>query len=244
MGEIECRVAICDDEIRIGRLLKKKLLEFSMRHNVEYKVTLFQDGRHLLDSLKAGEQFDLIFLDVQMPGINGIDTAAEIRRSSRDVILVFLSSYKEYVFETFKVQAFRYLLKPLKDEDFEEVMESVYSQWARDDRLEYSFQNEYYSVSFNDILYIDGMRGKIWIHTADQVYRWRGALSLIAEDLRDREFFLIHRSYLINMKKIVQYNSQQVILENGEKLPISKHRYNEFRKEYIRLWGELFSFRA
>ncbi len=243
MNDIMHNIAICDDEIQIGKLLKQKLVDYSMHHNVDYNITLFQEGMSLLQKLEAGEPFDLIFLDVQMPGLNGIEVASEIRKINKDVMLVFLSSYKEYVFESFKVQAFRYLLKPLKDEAFKEVMDAVYEQYGIEERLEYSFQNEHFSINYRDILYIEGMRGKIWLHCKkQQTYRWRGALSTLAEELKTRGFFLIHRSYLINMKKIIRYNSQEVIMEDGQSLPISKHRYNEFRKEYILLWGETLPF--
>lgn len=243
MHGTECKTAICDDEIQIGQLLQKKLLEYSMQHEVDYMISVYQSGRELLDAMDRDGPFDLIFLDVQMPVLNGLETAAELRKKYKDTVLIFLSSYKDYVFDSFKVQAFRYLLKPLKDEELQEVLDTLCRQWNREDRLNYSFQNEHYSVAYSDILYIEGMRGKIWIHCTGETCRWRGSLSVMAVDLQEKGFFLIHRSYLINMRRIVRYNSQEVEMENGQILPVSKLKYNDFRKEYIRIWGESLPFR-
>ncbi|MDO4623552.1 MAG: LytTR family DNA-binding domain-containing protein [Eubacteriales bacterium] len=231
------QIAICDDEVEIGKLIEKKILEYSVRYGIEYRIQIFRSGRELLDNINGNT--DILFLDVEMPGLNGIETAVELRKRDQEIKIVYLSGFREYVFESFKVQAFRYLLKPLKDSDFKEVMDELCKPEETSQYLSYTFGSEHYSINFKDILYIEGMRGKIFIHCADAVYRWRGALSVLYDEMNLREYhlFLIHQSYVINMDKIIRYNSKEVVLEGNLEIPISKHRLNEFKQEYIRLWG-------
>ncbi len=231
-------IAICDDEVQIGKLIEKKFLEYAIRHNIEYQIQVFHDGQSLLQHLK--EKTDLLFLDIEMPGLNGIETAAELRKKNKDIKIIFLSAYREYVFESFKVRTFRYLLKPLKDEDFEEVMDELMHQDEEENYLVYSFRGAHYSISYNDILYIEGMRGKIVIHCTNGEYRWRGALSMIYEEMNMKLYhmFQIHQSFIVNMDKIIHYNSKEVVLDGNRVVPISKHRLDDFKKEYIRLWGD------
>lgn len=237
MEEGVYRIAICDDEQQIRKLLEKKILDYAMQNDMDYRIQVYENGKELID--RFDEQTDILFLDIEMPQMNGMEAAAQLRKQYKQVKIIFLSAFREYVFESFKVQAFRYLLKPLRDEEFKEVMDELVGKAGDRERLEYTFGNENISISYQDIIYIEGMRGKIFIHTTRGTFRWRGALSVLYEEqaLQEHQLFLIHRSYVINMNKILRYSSQEVILEGDHKVPISKYRINDFKAEYIRLFG-------
>ncbi|MDO4615580.1 MAG: LytTR family DNA-binding domain-containing protein [Lachnospiraceae bacterium] len=230
------RIIICDDELQIGQLVQRKLIEYGMRRDIEIKTTIFTDAANMLRALP--EQADLIFLDVEMPNMDGITAAAEVRKKLPDVNIIFLSGHKEYVFETFRVQAFRYLLKPLKEEELEEALDAIIVLRNHEERLEYRFQDENWSIPYRSIVYFEGMRGKIWIYcTGGKTYRWRGAMGEIAEKMKGRGFVMVHQSYVINMKKIHRYNSREIEMEGGAKIPISRLRLNDFKREYIKIIG-------
>lgn len=157
------RIAICDDEQQIRKLLEKKILDYAMQNDMDYRIQVYENGKELID--RFDEQTDILFLDIEMPQMNGMEAAAQLRKQHKQVKIIFLSAFREYVFESFKVQAFRYLLKPLRDEEFKEVMDELVGKAGDRDRLEYTFGNENISISYQDIIYIEGMRGKIFIHT-------------------------------------------------------------------------------
>ncbi len=170
--------------------------------------------------------------------MDGMTLAAELRKTFPEAVIIFLSGHKEYVFDSFRVKAFRYLLKPLKDEDLEEAMNAIFDLRENEDRLEYRFQDENWSIPYRDILYFEGMRGKIWIYCRDgKIYRWRGAMATLADELKGRDFVMVHQSYIINMHRIHKYNSKEVEMDGGATIPISKMRLNSFKKEYVKLWG-------
>lgn len=232
------RIAICDDEKQICELLKEKIEKYFFSKDMEFSIQIFFNGEEVLRSdLNA---IDILFLDVDMPGRNGMETAKAIRKQNKEMIIVFLTAYSEFVFESFKVDAFRYLIKPVNNQELCETLDAVCDKFSEtEDILTFQFQNETYRIKYSDIIYIEGMRDKIWLYCKDRTYRWRGTMKNLEEILEDKNFFQIHRSYIINMSKIKKYNSQKITLEGGYEVPVSKYRLNEFKEEYIRFWSKI-----
>lgn len=235
---LNLHIAICDDESQICEVMHDKLQKYYFSENVNLSIQTFASGEKLLES--DFDRFDVLFLDVDMPGINGLKTAKEIRKKNKDMIIIFLTAYSEFVFESFKVDAFRYLIKPVKDDELSETLEAVRKKLCEpEEYLSFQFQNEMYSIRYSDIIYMEGMRDKIWIYCKDKTYRWRGTFRNLNGMLKNRGFFQVHRSYIINMNKIQKYSSGSVFLEGGYEVPISKYRLNAFREEYIKLWSRV-----
>ena len=232
-------IAICDDERQICQLLQNKIERYYFSQDLPFNIHIYEDGNNLLESNL--NKIDVLFLDIDMPGKNGMEIANEIRRFNKDLLIVFLTAYSEYVFESFKVDTFRYLLKPLDDQELVEVLDAALDkiQIDKDEYLNFHFQGEIYSMRYKDIIYIEGMKDKIWIHCTNETYRWRGALKNLQELLKDKGFFQVHRSYIINMDKIQRYNSKIVYLEGNKEVPISRYKLDAFKEEYIRFWSKV-----
>lgn len=232
------RIAICDDEKQIRELLKDKIQKYYFSKSITFSIALFENGEKVLEY--DLDQIDVLFLDVDMPGRNGMQIAKLIREKNKDMLIVFMTAYSEFVFESFKVDAFRYLVKPVKNKELTETLEAVSDSFnEEEERLSFQFQNEMYSIRYSDIVYIEGMRDKIWIHCKEHTYRWRGTLKNLCDMLNGKGFFQVHRSYIINMSKIQKYNSQYVLLDGNSEVPISKYRLNEFKEEYIKYWSKI-----
>ncbi len=232
------RIAICDDEKKICDLIKNKVESYYSSQGMEFDIRVFYNGEEVLawdlDSI------DVLFLDVDMPGKNGLEVAKLIRERNKEVLIVFMTAYSEFVFESFKVDAFRYLVKPVECQELKETLDAIGRKFEEtQDVLTFQFQNETFRIKCSDIIYIEGMRDKIWIYCKDQTYRWRGTMKYLTDLLEDRHFFQVHRSYIINMKKIKKYNSQTITLEGGYEVPISKYRLNEFKEAYIGFWSKI-----
>lgn len=232
-------IAICDDERQICQLLQNKIERYYFSQDLPFNIHIYEDGNNLLESNL--NKIDVLFLDIDMPGKNGMEIANEIRRFNKDLLIVFLTAYSEYVFESFKVDTFRYLLKPLDDQELVEVLDAALDkiQIDKDEYLNFHFQGEIYSMRYKDIIYIEGMKEKIWIHCTNETYRWRGALKNLQELLKDKGFFQVHRSYIINMDKIQRYNSKIIYLEGNKEVPVSRYKLDAFKEEYIRFWSKV-----
>lgn len=232
------RIAICDDEKMIVDILEEKLQRYSIAHGQELHIQRYYSGEELLaDDISQAE---LLFLDISMPGLNGMETAKEIRKFNTSIKIVFLTSYSEFVFESFKVEAFRYLLKPLKEQELIETLDALREDADNpDEYFSFTFNNEKYNIRYKDIIYVEGMRDKLWIICHGGTYRWLGTMKGIAKELEGRGFFQVHRSYIINMDKVKSYTSQSVHLEEDYDVPISKYRLNEFKEEYLQHWSKI-----
>lgn len=233
------KIAICDDESRVREVLKDKIEKYYFPQSIDFTIQTFENGGELLEH--DLDSINVLFLDVDMPGLNGMETAAEVRKVNKTMLIVFLTAYSEFVFESFKVDAFRYLLKPIKESELAEVLQAVQDKLYVDDVecLNFQFQSEMYHIRYSDVIYIECIHDKIWLHCKDGDYRWRGALKNLKELLTGKGFFQIHRSYIINMNMIRKYNSQAVLLEEDCEIPISRYKLNAFKEEYIRFWSKV-----
>lgn len=231
-------IAICDDNEKICDYLEDKILAYAIRMNLECSIRKYNQGSSILQDMDKNT--DVLFLDIEMPGMNGMDTARNLRRSNKDILIIFLTAYEQFVFESFKVGAFQYLLKPLKDSAFNETMDAVCEKlFQPDDVLTLHFNNQIFTVRYREILYIEVMRGKLFLYCDNQTYRYSGTLDELEKALEGHDFFRIHRSYLINIGRIGSYDNNHIVMENGDEIPISKYRRNAFKEEYIRYWSKI-----
>lgn len=235
---LSMRIAICDDESQICELMRNKIQKYYFASDIDLHIRTFDSGEKVLES--DLNSIDVLFLDVDMPVIDGLETARVIRERNEDMIIVFLTAYSEFVFESFKVDAFRYLIKPVKDNELAETLEAVQKKLCESEEyLNFQFNNEMYSIKYSEIIYIEGARDKIWIYCKDKTYRWRGTLKNFNKMLKGKGFFQVHRSYIINMNKIRRYSSGSVCLEGDYEVPISRYRLDDFKEEYIKLWSKV-----
>lgn len=224
-------ILICDDNASARRSLKEKLIEYQFLRNRDYIIREYSSGEELIHEGYTGT--GILFLDIKMRGINGIETAKQIRKVNSDLIIVFLTAYKEYVFEGYKVNAFRYLLKPIDREELIETMDSIERMLKKsDDILLLSFGKEKYRIRINKIMFVEVRGRKIWVHCEDIEYRSVGSLEKLEERLKNYSFFRVHKSYLVNLEQIIKFDNQNVYFENEKIVPMSRLRFQEFKREY------------
>ncbi len=225
-------IAVVDDE----EAIREQINNFIKKRNPDFNISGFATGEELL---AAEKDFDMIFLDIQMEGISGIEVARTFRQSGVDVVLIFITGIKEYVFEAFDVSAFHYLLKPIEEQKFLEVLsraaEEVRKRKGQKERQIFiRAKNQGYTLSLNSILYIESRGKKVEIHTSDMedVIASYITMDELERQLRD-SFYRCHRGYLVNMAHIARYDSDSIFLSNGEKVYLTRKKHNEFVKAYM-----------
>ena len=223
-------IAICDDEKQIREQIQEMI-----RKQLPGCVTeVFASGEELLDSQFP---YDILFLDIQMEGLDGIETAREIRRRKEDVILIFITAIREYVFDAFDVAAFHYLLKPVSEKKFINVFERAVREVhqrekAHIKKLLIRTRNRNVTVPVKDIYYIESQRRKVGIHTIKEVIEIYATMSELEEQLGDT-FYRCHRGYLVNMAYITEYKSDFIQICTGDIIYMSKEKYPDFVKAYM-----------
>lgn len=231
------RIAICDDEKEIRDFIAGKVGE----QFPTAEILSFPSGEELL---REEEGFELLFLDIQMPGKNGIETARELRRKNPEGLLIFITALEEYVFQSFDVGAFHYLVKPLSMEKFREVLAMAKSRLSAAKEPSEEAQrkshcllvksgSEHIRVNWEDIVYAEVFNRKVMLHRKNSDTEYYGKLSAL-EKLAGSGFFRVHRSYLVNLQYIDKYDSAALWLENGAFVPIARQKYAEFVRQYLR----------
>ena len=228
------QIAICDDEQEVWGLLEKKIKEVCP----DAKLWFYRSGEELL---LADQRIDILFLDIQMPGINGMKAAEEFRKKNKKTVIIFVTALEEYVFQAFDVRAFHYLVKPFEDEKFKDILVKAIEQSRQSEGLEQIKQEERYlliktggihtKIFLKDIIYAEVFNRKVIIHSVKDKIEYYGRMSALEKQLGE-DFFRPHRAYLVHFQYVVSYDAAMVKLEEGAVL-MAKQKYSEFIKRYM-----------
>lgn len=226
------RIAICDDEKFFRSELKTQLDKYADMFGCDFAYTEFASGEQLLAS---GIEFDLIFMDQQMNSINGIDTVDRLRKRSDKTAVIFISSFRDAVFDSLRVQTHRFLVKPL---DFNELCEALDSFLERYNSEAFILAGDEDNdimkrISEYDIIYAEADNTYCRVVTVGGCYLYRSTLSELAKSVRSDFFYRAHRSYLVNMNYIENYSRSEIVFENGEKALLTKTKHLDFQKKYM-----------
>lgn len=230
-------IAVCDDDLIECCNMAGRIKDIMEEMKIPCIIRQFRSGRELLQAL---ESFDIVFLDIIMQELDGMKTAQIFREKAFDKILIFVSSSREYVFEAYDVEAFQYLLKPVEDRKLKSVLQkAVFKTESRSqDFIIVSRERQKKKIVLDDIYYFEIKGRMVDVHERGGIFTYYEQIGDLENKLCDKGFFRCHKSYLINLKYVDGYNRQEVILENGEKIVITKRRYNQFVQEVFKVMRE------
>ncbi|MBQ1993566.1 MAG: response regulator transcription factor [Lachnospiraceae bacterium] len=213
------KIAICDDELEYLNLAKKQIEE--AYKSLDIMVYLFRDGRKLLDSVRK-TKYDLIILDIEMPSLDGLSVARKLRELGEQTALVFLTSHVEYALKGYEVNALRYLTKPVKKEQLAEIINHLLEQRAKIKKIMLKAEDEVILVSVDDVIYMEASNQDICVVTKDGCYMRRYNIRDYEEELERYYFVRCHRSYLVNLAHIAKISGKDIMLDNGDMIPLSR----------------------
>ena len=227
------KFAVCDDEQTLRRELSDKI----RLHFPGAAVTEFTSGGELLASSGG---FDIIFLDIGMDGLDGMQTARELRSNGCHAVIIFVTAFEDRVFDAFDVGAFNFLVKPVSDDRFEEVLKKAaescsHADAANKDERCITVKSGRVStkLALSEIMYAEVLDRKLTLHTINGEVEYYGRLSEL-ENCTDDSFFRTHRAYLINLRYLEKYTSSEATMENGDKVLLAKQRYSALVRAYMR----------
>ncbi|MFD0586954.1 LytR/AlgR family response regulator transcription factor [Paenibacillus sp. GCM10027627] len=237
------RVAVCDDEEKQRELVKSMLIALSVKANIDFEIQLFSSGEQLLSHYEQGEpSFHILILDIEMSGINGIQTARKIRGLKKlDEGIIFLTSYPEYMVESFDVMTFQYLIKPVAPSVMEEKIIKLCQYFKSLDKKFMIIKSGYDEVvlKHDDLICIEAaksltMKSKLIFTATNGTYESKGIISEYASALRDHSFLQIHRSIIINLLHVRKFSSGEVHMASGLELPIGRSKIKEVKDVYTK----------
>lgn len=226
------KIAICDDESTFLDNIEMFVKKYEKERGTQIFLKKYLSGLDLEDSLNL--KFDIVFLDINMPGINGMELAKGIRKKDEHTIIMFLTSLKEYVFEGYQVEASGYLTKPISYKRFSSELDRVAKKVLRDSALFISIKNnnDYFNINCCSIYYFDVVNRIINIHTADTTYLCSNkTLQNFEKELDPYLFFRCYNSVIINLMYVESIKGYEISLINGEKMPLSRSKKKDLLKK-------------
>ena len=216
-------VAICEDERYILEELRRKVEKYINRKSLDASIKTFMSGEELL---KAKKKFDIILLDLMLPGIDGLEVARQISCRSR---IIFVTSYREYAVEAFDANAVHYLVKPVTGERLFLALDRAVNQTEQMDNQSLTLMKSGKTqvIFIRDILYCEVFNHQVRIHTVHGTYDYFGTLDMLETKL-DERFFRCHRSFVVNMSCVAGQEKGVASLTNGERIFISRRKQTDF----------------
>lgn len=227
------RVAICDDNLTICSDLECIVLKFQEEFFINTEVEVFYSGIELFEYLNKGNSFDLIFLDIEMDYLNGIQLGKNIRTKMDDYVtkIVYISSKDGYDRQLFDVQPMHFLSKPLTSQKvIEDLLLAVKLLNKVDSVFTYKFRNDTYKLPIKDILYFESMDREIKAVTLKENVLFYSTMGAVLSQVFNYQFIQIHRSYIVNYIHITKFEYDKVLMTNSDYLPISQGNRKKVRK--------------
>ena len=223
------RIAVCDDDESAVSFLRELIESYP-------KQKLSADGYSSgEDLLRTRNIYDLIFLDIDMKGIDGIETARRIRIHDRKVKIVYVTSYKEYAGKAFSVHAFGYLLKPVKQEKIWKQIEDALL-WQEEEapevkQVEFTAVEGLVRLPVDMIYYFEYQNRRIYMKAKDTTYEMRGKISDIACRMEEYGFSVPHKSFVVNLYHVKNIKGYEILMMNGEWIPLSQKQAVQFKEK-------------
>ncbi len=230
------RIAVCDDEQAECELMEKYIREWAACRAYQALVLSFSGGEALLQAFFQ-KGFDLVLLDIQMQGTDGMSAARRIRAADPDAGIFFVTGYEDYLAEGYEVEAFRYLLKPLRREKLWEALDLFLIRRMRDQRYwTVETPEGQKRVALTEILYLESFGHTCLMHTLEERFLVKKGISEIEKELEilGLSVFRTHRSYLVNLAQVTAVGWDRATLAGGSEVPVSRTQYQGLNRAFIR----------
>lgn len=223
------KIAVCDDEEAVSAQVKELITEW----NPSVDVVCFSSGEALLENYQS---YEAVFLDIDMAGMNGIETGKAIRKMDKDTKIVYLTAYRDYVSGAFGVHAFQYLLKPVNKKAIWNVLEEIFRYTKAAEKkiiLDFHTVDGSLCLPVERIYFFEYENRKIRIVTDEEQYYMADKIGNVAKRMAEFGFSMPHQSFVVNMFHVKNVKNQQIFLDNGMDIPLSQKKQKIWRQELM-----------
>lgn len=242
---MKINIAVCDDEETFINIIQNHIDKYMMQQDIEYKIDRYFSGEDLLEKNPECFPYQLIFLDIKMGDINGLQVAEKLNQRLEQVTIVFITSYIDFALAGYKVGAVRYILKndgKFKLE-FEECMSSIIQKYRLESRVElFDFSDGEQYIHINQIMYVESVLHRAIFHIKGkngiEIHYLYAKLDDVENILADVDFFRVHKSFLVNFQFVEQITRYKVTFYDGKTIGISKNKFEDTKKAFLLYEGK------
>ncbi len=229
-------IALCDDESVEIKYLASLTQEWAKTVDKAVNISSFASAEAFLFEYEENKSFDILLLDIQMKGMDGISLAEKIRETNTDLQIIFITGFPDYISKGYDVSALHYLIKPIEKEKLFSVLNKAIGNLKKAEKyLLLSVDNESFRIKSEDIIYIEAFGHSSNVVCKNGEYRINAPISDFMKIL-DSKFVPCHRSYIINLKSVSRITKTDVIFDNGKTTPVSRRMYNAVNTAFINFY--------
>ena len=226
------RFAICDDESKEIEYLKQLVQQWANKHSYSTSIDTFPSAEAFLFQYAEDKSYDILLLDIEMANMNGVQLAKTIRAENKEVQIIFITGFLEYISDGYDVDALHYLLKPISEEKFFSVLDRAVEKLKRNERiLILDLGDESVRIPLYEIQYLEVQRNYVTVHGKNE-YTIKSSLSELEKEL-DNMFFRVGRSFIVNLRYVRRITKTDVFLSNGSSIPLPRGLYKTINRAMI-----------
>lgn len=229
------RIAICDDEKEYRTLILQYIKFYFTEHALDLETHEFESGEALLSSRQV---FDMVFLDIEMERLNGIQTAKEINRQSRKTLVFIVTAYQKYLDDAMDLNIFRYIDKPIKAQRIYNGLEKAIDLINNNEITFKARDDGIVTLYKNDIVFVEVARKKVYVNTFEKQYIARENMDYFKDNLTATYFAVPHSSYVVNFNFIKNFQRDKIVLKTGQIISIAPKKQTEIKKKFMRFIGD------
>ena len=236
------QIAICDDEDFYCNELEKFVSTYGNEFEIELTIEVYKNALQLLDAMEhQGKSYDLIFFDVEMPEMSGMEAARQIYRLKTGALFCFVTSHTSHALAAFEVEAIDYIVKPVKYLDVKIIMKKakvqiyyeIDEEEAKTRYLEITSGSQIMSIELSKVMYIEKRQNQCVFHLTDREQICYDSLGRIYKQLNSDDFVYTHQGYIVNFPYIKEVSREKVCLGNGTEIPISRKYYTSIKERHM-----------
>ena len=234
------KIAIVDDEINEQAIIEKYIREWADAGNELVEFSCFDSSESFLFSWEDTKDYNLLVLDIEMGEINGLELAKRVRAEDKNIPIMFVTGYDEYMQYGYDVSALHYLIKPVNKERLFQALDKLSTREAEEVKiLILNSEDGVRRVPVNQILYVEAAGHGSILHTVEEMFKLKESLGEIERKVFPTgEMMKCHRAYLVNLRFVSAIQNANLILDNGEKLPISRSQMKKVQQEFLRYYKD------
>ena len=223
-------IAICDDNKIHCKITYDMIVHYEQNRECDINIDIYLTGKRLLEVEK---KYDILFMDIELKEENGMNVAVEYRKK-QDTKVILLTSHVEQIANGYKIYAYRFLVKPLIIEDLFEALDSAIKEINNEKTLIVIAENKTkHIIKVNSIIYLEAGERITGIRTKEQFYIIRKNISEVQKEVFSPNFYMTHRSYIVNLNFVDEIKKTEIVLTNGEKIKLSRLKVTDFKKKYF-----------
>ena len=230
------RIAICEDEKVILEYESSLVREWAKAHEVQVELDTYISAEQFLFESEDKSPYDVLIFDIQMKGMNGMELAKKLRARGADSAIIFVTGIPDYAIEGYEVGAVRYILKPVKADVLNGLLDSIYAERQKksEDYFVLGQGADLEKIPFEKIIYIEARGHYVYMKGTDFEREWKSAFSQVAGAFEKKSFFCLRRGLLVNLQHVSKITRTDCVLDDGEQFPVARGVYKDLNEAFIK----------